>query len=471
MKQKVKPQSHETNSVRRRCERIAGALLALVLAASIPARAVTPSGTTLKALDIIELDICYTTMMARYYKPVSPAQLLEGSRRSATAYLKSRGIANPDLPPVPANIDKWKAEDALTHDVGYAILKYGSKIVPTALVQASCSGQLASVHDPYTVLFHPAEFKDFNAYLGPESFGGIGVIFVRQDAAAGANAGPVVQEVIPDGPADKAGIVPGDVITAVDGAPAASLAPRDLQTRLRGKVGTAVTLAVAAKDAAQTKEVRLIRAAITRPEVTYRMVAPGVGYLSLRTFGVDSSKQVAHAIERLRAQGAASFIFDLRNNGGGYREQSVDVASQFVGGTILSQQERTGAPTVYRAKNVPRLGAPLVVLVNGDTASGSEIVAAAVQDNRAGTVVGTKTFGKGLVQEVYPLPDGAAMKLTTARYLTAAGRDINEAGVVPDVMVPMDTQAKFGVAGFDPQLDKAIELLKTAPSPGPSASG
>lgn len=421
-------------------------------------QAAAPAPPALNALDIIELDICYTTMMARYYKPVTPEQLLGGARTGVAAYLKSRGITDPKLPPVPAKIDQWRAEDALTREVAYSILQYRTQVVPVQLVQASCAGQLSAVHDPYTILFHPSEFKSFNAYLGREQFGGIGLIFVGRSATAAKEA-PVVQDVFADGPAEKAGLMPGDVILAIDGTDAASLTPQELQARLRGKVGTSVVLSVSRQGAAAPMTISVVRAEITPPEASYRIIAPSIGYVQLRTFGVDAGKQVAHALDRLRAEGARSFILDLRGNGGGYREQSVDVASLFVGGTILSAQERTGKPAVFKAKDEPRLNAPLAVLVNGDTASGSEIVAAAVQDGKAGTVIGTKTFGKGLVQEVYPLPDGSAMKVTTARYLTAGGRDINEAGIVPDIVVEQPADAKFGIAGSDPQLDRAIREL------------
>jgi carboxyl-terminal processing protease len=314
------------------------------------------------------------------------------------------------------------------------------------------------------VLFHPQEFKGFNAFLGREKFGGIGVLFARRDTSPGAApSGPVVQDVFPGGPAAKAGLLPGDTIVSVNGHDAAVITPQALQDQLRGKVGTAVTLGVQ-RGTSAVFSVTIVRAEITPPEVTFRIVAPGVGYMALRTFGVDAGKQVAHAIDRLRAGGATSFILDLRNNGGGFRDQSVDVASLFVGGPILSQQERVGKATTYSAKNEARLDAPLAILVNGDTASGSEIVAAAVQDNKAGTVIGTKTFGKGLVQEVYPLPDGSAMKITTARYLTSGGHDINDVGVMPDIVVELPAGSSIGVAGSDAQLDRAITELN-APQP------
>ncbi len=157
-------------------------------------------------------------------------------------------------------------------------------------------------------------------------------------------------------------------------------------------------------------------------------------------------------------------MLDLRRNGGGYRDGAVAVASHFVRGTVVTTQERGLPPQRFGAdaKTAP-LGAPLAVLVDGDTASAAEIVAGAIQDERAGTLVGSRTFGKGLVQEIFPLPSGAAIKLTTASYLTPAGHDIERVGIAPDVVVAEPADAHPGEPGRDPQLDRALALLGPSP--------
>ena len=152
------------------------------------------------------------------------------------AYLKSRGIDDPQLPLVPPTIDRWRAEDALTHYLAEAIQRYGDRADVDGLVQASCAGQLASVNDPYTILFHPQEFKGFNAFLDGAHYGGIGVVFARlAPGAAAFETGAVVEDVFPGGPAAKAGVMPGDVVLSIDGTAVASLTPQQVQIASGGK--------------------------------------------------------------------------------------------------------------------------------------------------------------------------------------------------------------------------------------------
>ncbi len=214
------------------------------------------------------------------------------------------------------------------------------------------------------------------------------------------------------------------------------------------------------RNGAALDPIALVRRAIVPPDVTGRVLEGGIGYVRLRSFGAQSAKQLDAVLARLRAGNAHAFVLDLRANGGGYRDDAIAVASHFVHGTIVTTQERGSAPAVFAAKSTtPLLGAPLAVLVDGNTASAAEIVAAAVQDAHAGTVIGAKTFGKGLVQETFPLPDGGAIKLTTAQYRTPAGRDIDRVGITPDVVVAQSADAHPGEAGSDPQLDRALALL------------
>ena len=207
----------------------------------------------------------------------------------------------------------------------------------------------------------------------------------------------------------------------------------------------------------------IVRRVVTAPDATGRIVADGIGYVRLRSFGAQSAQQLDAVLAKLRAANARAYVLDLRANGGGYRDAAIAVASHFVRGTVVTIQERTGKPAAFAAKAATApLGAPLAVLVDGDTASAAEIVAGAVQDDKAGTLVGTRTFGKGLVQETFALPDGGAIKLTTARYLTPAGRDIDKVGITPDVVVAQPAGAHPGEPGRDAQLDRALALLAGA---------
>jgi carboxyl-terminal processing protease len=203
----------------------------------------------------------------------------------------------------------------------------------------------------------------------------------------------------------------------------------------------------------------LVRAEIHDPEATVGRYGD-VGTLTLSRFGDDAGAEIAGDLADLEAGGSRKFVLDLRGNGGGYGDEATKVASAFIrSGTIFTTRERNGAATVSRATGTSTFTYPLVVLVDGDTASAAEIVAGAIQDDGVGTILGTRTFGKGVVQSVYPLPDGSAFKVTTARYTTPKGRDIDGVGITPDIVVQEPPNANRGDPATDPQLSAAIRLL------------
>jgi carboxyl-terminal processing protease len=426
---------------------VARRLAALVLAALAFAPlcgTAAPAPASLSALDVIALEIGYTTVMARYYKPVDPAALLAGARTGIVAYLVGQGISDPAIPLPPAHVDRYRAENEIDRDVALAVARYGSRIRTGDLVNTTIAGELAVLHDPYSVLFRPPEYKKFVAFLDGKGVAGIGA---ELDVDPTTRAVRIV-DAFPGSPAQAAGLASGDVITSIDGRPPAVGTPDAVGAQLRGAAGTVVREPIA-----------ITRRVITPPDVLARTLAGGIGYVRLRSFGANSAQQLDAALARLKAAGAHAYVLDLRGNGGGYRDDAIAIASHFVHGTVVTTRERAGAPTAFAAKPTATIGAPLAVLVDGDTASASEIVAGAIQDEKAGTLIGTRTFGKGLVQETFPLPDGGAIKLTTARYLTPAGRDIDRVGITPDVVLAEPADAQLGQPGHDPQLDRAITLL------------
>ncbi|MGD0053423.1 MAG: S41 family peptidase [Vulcanimicrobiaceae bacterium] len=428
------------------------ALLLLAAALLLPSRPAVATPAALSALDVIALEIGYTTVLARYYEPVDPLVLAGGARTGIVAYLHGRGIAAPAIPLVPARGDKFAAENAIDRDVALAVLRYGSRIVTADLVRNTIAGELAALHDQYSVVFPPHAYQQFVGFLDGRAVGGIGA---ELDVDPQTRAVRIV-DVFPDGPAAAAGLAPGDVLASIDGAPPPVGTPDAVAAALRGPVGTTVRLGIV-RDGTAQPPVALVRRAIVPPDVTERRLAGGIGYLRLRTFGAQAPQQLDRALSALR--GVRGYVLDLRGDGGGYRDAAIAIAAHFVQGVVVTTQERGAPPQVFRAADLPPLGAPLVVLVDGDTASAAEIVAAAIQDAHAGTLIGTRTFGKGLVQETFPLPDGGAIKLTTARYRTPAGRDIEGVGVVPDVVVSEPSAARPGEPGHDPQLDRALALL------------
>ena len=418
-----------------------------------PARSAAPA--SLGALDVIALEICYTTVMARYYKPVDPADLLAGARGGIVAYLISRGVTNPKLPPLPVHPDRYRAENEIDRDVALAVARYPTRVRTADLVAKTIAAELAALKDPYSVLFPAPEFKKFVGFLDGKPAAGIGA---ELDVDPQTHAVRVV-DVFPGSPAENGGLQPGDLITGIDGNPPPATTPAAVGNALRGPPGSTVRIGFTRGETPH-EPVALVRKIVTPLDVTGRVVGGGVGYVRIRSFGAQSPQQLDAVLAKLRAANVRAYAVDLRANGGGYRDAAIAIASHFVRGTIVTIQERTGKPAVFAAKaGVAQLDAPLAVLVDGDSASAAEIVAGAIQDAKTGTLVGMRTFGKGLVQETFALPDGGAIKLTTARYLTPSGRDIDTVGITPDVVLAQPPGAHPGEPGHDPQLDRALDLL------------
>jgi carboxyl-terminal processing protease len=254
----------------------------------------------------------------------------------------------------------------------------------------------------------------------------------------------------------------GDVILTIDGKPTRGLTSDDDAKMLRGREGTIVRLTVERQGATLSAPVPITRAVIHQPSVYARLLPNNIGYARLTVFGSNTGNELASALDRLEAQGAKAYILDLRDNGGGYLNAAIDVSSKFVpSGPIVSVEARGGNNTQYDAENTAVAPKPLAVLVNGYTASASEITSGAIQDNGVGELIGTRTFGKGVVQTIHPLPDGSAVKITSARYLTPRGRDINTVGIEPDIKSPDPAKnARLGELPSDTQLQAAVTYLE-----------
>ena len=426
-------------------------LLCLALGAVEPA-----SAADLTLFDLVELDIGYTTIQYHYYVPVSQQRLLDGARTGIVAYLRSRGIAHPQVAQLHARADGRGAVPAIEHEIAKAIVRYGTRVDPHELIFATIRGELAALNDPYSVLFTRAELKGFEGALNGEAFGGVGIALAYDDATKSWHA----DQVFAVSPAEKAGVRPGDVISAVDGTSATGLTADALGKLLRGKIGSPVQLSIVRDGAALAQPLVAVRAEITPPEVTSRMLPGDVGYVALRTFGQTAGAEVRRAVSDLEGRGAKALVFDLRGNGGGYESEAVRVASVFVPtGPIVSNVSNGGKRIVKPAAGNALPARPLAVLIDHDSASGSELVAAALQDAHVATIVGVRSFGKGVAQEMFALPDGSAMKLTTSRYYTPAGRDIDKIGLTPDVVVEQPSGSQTGVVGHDPQLDRALGIV------------
>ncbi len=326
---------------------------------------------------------------------------------------------------------------------------YGQVPTDQARTYGAVRGMMESFNDPYTSFFEPPQTELQSQQLSGK-FGGIGASVRREDD------GRIVLSPFPDQPAAQAGVHEGDVLTAIDDTPITSDMKFEAVTALlRGEVGTPVKIGI--DRGGQKLTFDITRAEISVPSVTWRILsqAPDVGYIKLNIFAQTSQDELVKAIDALKQQGAKKLIFDLRDNGGGLLDAAVGVASQFVDGTVVSEKRRGGEQHDFAADatGVAR-DMPLVVLVNGGTASASEIVAGAIQDKKRGVLVGVKTYGKGSVQNVIPLSDGSSLHVTVAEWLTPNGRQITGKGLQPDIVV--DLSADDAANGRDPQLDRAI---------------
>lgn len=315
-------------------------------------------------------------------------------------------------------------------------------------------GMLESLGDPYAAYFDKQHFQYFNEQTSGEFFG-IGVIISEKDGFA------YVVSVIKDTPAEKAGLKPDDVIVSIDDVTRDKWDLDEVVKRIRGPIDTKVKLGIRRGDAEDLMMITISRAKIDVPNIEKEMVGKDVGYIRLLSFNQHSTDELRSAIEELSGKGAKGFVLDLRDNPGGLLSASVDIVSLFVkDGVVVSVDGRAeGSDETYRATGDFLTDAPMVVLVNENSASASEIVAGALQDYDRAEIVGVTSFGKGSVQQIEELSFGGAVKLTIAHYLTPKGRVIDGKGVVPDIEVEMDAE-KQAEKSTDEQYKRAIEEIR-----------
>lgn len=320
------------------------------------------------------------------------------------------------------------------------------------LFYGSLAGMAASLGDPYTVFMDPEGSEDFaDELLG--TFQGIGCeVGMRDDLLT-------VIAPIDDSPAEKAGLLSGDKILAVDGESTMGLSVDAAVSKIRGEKGTKVVLSIYREKGDQNLEVEIIRDDIYIKSVSSEMRADGLYLLEINSFNEDTLTLFNQAVREIEEKNPKGIILDLRNNPGGFLETSVDVAGEWIEeGVVVSEAYSEGQKEEHKASGRARLkDYPTIVLVDGGSASASEIVAGALQDYNKAEILGEKTFGKGSVQSWHSLSDGSSIKITTAKWLTPNGNSINEQGITPDVAVEYTLEDYE--AGKDPQMEKAIEIL------------
>jgi carboxyl-terminal processing protease len=323
----------------------------------------------------------------------------------------------------------------------------------TALMRGAIKGMLEALGDDPTMYMDPEQYNEWTTALGKE-YEGIGA-WVNTDGKF-----LTISEPMPGSPAEKAGLKPGDQVIAIDGEDMTGILPELARKKVLGPKGTTVVLTILREGVEQPFDVEVARAAIIVPSITSKMLDGNVAYIRLFIFGETTGSDLRKALDVLLAKKPVGLILDLRNNGGGYLNTGIEVASEFIDkGVIVIEESGDGTRKNYEAlPGGKATEIPMVVLVNKFTASASEIVAGAIQDYGRGKLVGETTFGKGSVQlSTLLVNDQGAVKITIAHWLTPNGRQINKQGLTPDAEVALteeDTQANK-----DPQLDKAVELL------------
>ncbi len=406
------------------------------------------------------LDLAFRRVEDTFYKPVSSQTLLDGEHHGLVMYLRARHFASTGLPAITATGDPMHDKAQLNSQLAYAQKRYGRQAGNSMLTQAAIRGMMDALKDPYTVYLSPREIQGLNESLEGGNFGGIGVYIVQNP-----KTGDVLVDPIEALPAARAGMKPGDVVIAVDAHSTKGMKLDAVERLIRGPAGTAVRIETHPYKKRSLRTYRIVRETIHVPTVKAK-IENGYEYIRLFDFGETSSDEIKRALMAGKAHKVQGYILDLRNNGGGLLEAAVRISSYFIPqGTIVS--------TVDRQSNKDNQGAlgtyvggltPLVVLVNNYTASASEITSGALQDYKLAALVGTKTFGKGVVQSIYPMPDNGALKITTARYLTPLGRDIQHKGIEPDIVIPQNPDPSLIDTPKDQQLAAAKAYLRRTTS-------
>lgn len=318
---------------------------------------------------------------------------------------------------------------------------------------------LKSLDDPFTRFLDPEQYRSLQVNTSGELTG------VGLQIALDPQTGKLeVVAPIAGSPADKAGIRPRDRIVKIEGVSTENLTLDEAAAKMRGPIGSLVTLLIE-RDGQEEKEMRVMRDRIAlNPVVSEMRVTPQgtpIGYLRLNQFNANASMEVAHAITSLEKKGAAAYILDLRNNPGGLLQAGIEIARLWLdSGTIVYTVNRQGIQGSFEAFGPALTSDPLVILVNQGTASASEILAGALQDNGRAQLVGETTFGKGLIQSLFELSDGSGLAVTIAKYETPQHRDINKLGIKPDTVIAQEaiTREQIGTEA-DQQYQAAVELL------------
>lgn len=333
---------------------------------------------------------------------------------------------------------------------------YLEDVDPAVLEEGMYAGMLEALDDPYSVYYTPEELNELleqtqGIYYGIGAYVGI-------DATTNY---PYISKVIDGTPAQAAGLLSGDLIYEVEGENVHGMDTDMVVAKIKGPEGTDVNITIARPDGAiyEYIEMTITRAKINNPTIAYEMLENGIAYIQITGFEDTTTDQFIEALATAKGSGMQGLIIDLRGNPGGNLSTVVEIAQQLLPeGLIVYTEDKNGYREEYTCDGKRQLDVPLVVLVDGDSASASEILAGAIKDYEIGTLVGTTTFGKGIVQRIMQLTDGSAIKLTISKYYTPDGYNIHGTGIEPDVVVEFDAES-YLADGTDNQLEEAKRIM------------
>lgn len=367
-----------------------------------------------------------------------------GTQEASVANEEPQSVVNED------SMEKLEAIEEVIDEYYYK----EEDIDTSAMIDGMYAGVVDALNDPYSVYYTAEEWNQ----LMQETEGiyyGIGAYLSIDPTTTLAR----ISGVIPGTPAEEAGLRENDIIYMVDGESVQGMELTEIVSRVKGEENTVVHLTIVREGETDYLEMDVARSKIESPTVTYEMYDNGVGYIRITEFDDVTVNQFTTAMDSIKEADAKGLILDLRSNPGGSLSAVVDIARQMLPkGLIVYTEDKNGKREEYTCDGKQELQIPLVVLVNGNSASASEIMAGAIKDYGIGTLIGTTTFGKGIVQRILPLTDGTALKLTISAYYTPNGNNIHGIGIEPDIACELDNEAYYN-DGIDNQLEKAKEEM------------
>ena len=333
--------------------------------------------------------------------------------------------------------------------------RYIGELDDEQMLEMAIKGYVAGVGDEYTVYYTPEEMEEeYSEAMG--NYVGIGIYMV-----VNYEEGTItVVEPMEGSPAEEAGMQAGDIITKVNGQEITVENVSEMSNAIKGEEGTTVKLEIQREN--ETKEVEVERRKIEVSHINSEMLENNIAYIQIADFDGGTAEEFRENYETLKAQGATSLIIDIRNNGGGVVDEAIDILEMICekDSTLLIETDKVGNETITIAEKNPIIDVPIVVLVNGNSASASEILAGALKDNNKATIIGTTTYGKGVIQSLMRLTDGSGLKVTTEEYCTPNRNKINEIGIEPDIIVELPEDITELTKENDTQLQRAIEELR-----------